>query len=106
METRALFNKAEATLRAVTKEAESILLALRGAETAAETEHLRAKEARDWDDKNTVLAAKHAYERYSAISLAARDVSGFLVGAQSALHALDMKTCEWAVYAARNDIAA
>ncbi|WP_064686626.1 hypothetical protein [Rhizobium bangladeshense] len=106
METRALFNKAEATLRAVTKEAEFILLALRGAEKEAETEHLRANEARDWEDKNTVLAATHAYERYSAISLAVRDVSGFLVGAQSALDALDMKTCEWAVYAARNDIAA
>ncbi|PYE93039.1 hypothetical protein C8J35_11637 [Rhizobium sp. PP-F2F-G38] len=106
MDTRDLFRKAEATVREASKEAEFSLLALRGALAQAQAEHLQAKNSIDWEDRDSVLAAKHAHERYSAVSLAVQDVSGVVSAATAALRSLDLHGAEWEVYADRNEIAA
>ncbi|WP_276120045.1 hypothetical protein [Pararhizobium qamdonense] len=106
METRALFRKTEASMNELAANAGFTLLALRGALAEAEAEHLQAREAVNWQDRASVQAAKHAFERVSAISLAVQDVSGIVTAAQSALRSLDLRSTEWEVYVGRNEIAA
>ncbi|TCP80411.1 hypothetical protein C8J31_11680 [Rhizobium sp. PP-CC-2G-626] len=105
METTDIFRKAETTLREANKEVEFSLLALRGALAEAEAEHLGAKKSIDWENAKSVLAAKHAFERYSAVSLAVQDVSGVVSAATAGLRSLDLHGAEWEVYACRNDLA-
>lgn len=77
METRALFRKTEASMNELAANAGFTLLALRGALAEAEAEHLQAREAVNWQDRASVQAAKHAFERVSAISLAVQGCLGY-----------------------------